>query len=141
MGREVSHEGAPMEETGLRERRGEYQVQAAIAALHADAPSAEETDWPQIVEWYDELVALTGSDIVRINRAVALREADGPRAGLAVIDEATPRHAAVSAYLHERAGDLDIAAPAYAEAARRATSEAERVHLERQAVRLRGAQG
>ncbi|WP_017610742.1 RNA polymerase sigma factor [Nocardiopsis xinjiangensis] len=127
-----------------RERRGEYQVQAAIAALHADAPSAEETDWPQIVEWYDDLVALTGSDVVRTNRAVALGEAEGPRAGLAAlaaIDGTTPRYAAASAYLHERAGDLDIAAPAYAEAARRATSEAERVHLERQAVRLRGVQG
>lgn len=127
-----------------RERRGEYQLQAAIAALHADAPSTEETDWPQIVEWYDELVALTDSDLVRLNRAVALGEADSPRAGLAAlsaIDGNTPRFAAVSAHLHERAGELDIAAPAYAEAARSATSEAERVHLERQAVRLRDADG
>lgn len=127
-----------------RERRGEYQLQAAIAALHADAPSTEETDWAQIVEWYDELVALVGSDIVRLNRAVALGEVDGPRAGLAAlatIDGGTPRYAAVSAYLYERAGEPGTAAHAYAEAARRATSEAERVHLERQAVRLREADG
>ncbi|GHD30538.1 RNA polymerase sigma factor [Nocardiopsis kunsanensis] len=133
-----------LQEALARDRRGEYQVQAAIAALHADAPSTEETDWPQIVEWYDELVELTGSDVVRLNRAVALGEAEGPRTGAAAligIDTATPRYAAVSAHLHERAGDLDLAALAYTEAARRATSEAERVHLERRAVRLRGADG
>ncbi|MER7084059.1 RNA polymerase sigma factor, partial [Saccharopolyspora kobensis] len=60
-----------------RDRLGEYQAQAAIAALHADAPTAAETDWPQIVEWYDELVRLTGSPVVRLNRAVAVGEADG----------------------------------------------------------------
>lgn len=122
-----------------RDRLGEYQAQAAIAALHADAPSAAETDWTQIVEWYDELLALTASGIVRLNRAVAVGEADGPHAGLAAlagVDQSVPRHAAVSAYLHERAGDLDAARREYAEAARRATSEAERDHLSRQAARL-----
>ena len=52
-----------------RHRLGEYQAQAAIAALHADARSAAETDWVQIVEWYDELLLLTGSPVVRLNRA------------------------------------------------------------------------
>src|SRR5690606_39828397 len=66
-----------------RDRLGEYQAQAAIAALHADAPAAEETDWVQIVEWYDELLALTGSPVVRLNPAVAAGQADGPRAALA----------------------------------------------------------
>ena len=61
------------------------QAQAAIAALHADAFTADETDWVQIVEWYDELAALTDSPIVRLNRAVAVGEADGPRAGLAAL--------------------------------------------------------
>jgi len=51
-----------------RDRLGEFQAQAAIAALHADAPTAEETDWPQIVEWYDELARLTDSPVVRLNR-------------------------------------------------------------------------
>src|SRR5690625_1570348 len=64
-----------------QDRLGEFQAQAAIAALHADAPTVEETDWVQIVEWYDELVALTDSPIARLNRAVAVGEAEGPRAG------------------------------------------------------------
>ena len=59
-----------------RGRRGEYQLQAAIAALHADAPRTQETDWVQVVEWYDDLLALTGSPVVRLNRAVAVGEAD-----------------------------------------------------------------
>lgn len=58
-----------------RDRLGEFQAQAAIAALHADALTADETDWVQIVEWYDELAALTDSPIVRLNRAVAVGEA------------------------------------------------------------------
>ncbi|MCQ6553320.1 RNA polymerase subunit sigma-24 [Streptomyces sp. C10-9-1] len=122
-----------------RDRLGEFQAQAAIAALHADAPSARETDWVQIVEWYDELVRLTDSPVVRLNRAVAVGEADGPRAGLAelgALDPALPRHAAAAAYLHERAGDPATAARLYAEAAHRAGSLAERDHLIRRAARL-----
>src|SRR5580693_8402138 len=96
-----------------RDRLGEFQAQAAIAALHADARTVAETDWPQIVEWYDELVRLTGSPVVRLNRAVAVGEAAGPRAGLAALaglDPALPRYAAAAAYLHERAGDPAAAA-------------------------------
>ncbi|WP_433406741.1 RNA polymerase sigma factor [Streptomyces sp. CA-146814] len=122
-----------------RDRLGEYQAQAAIAALHADAPTAAETDWVQIVEWYDELCLLTESPVVRLNRAVAVGEADGPRAGLAAlaeVDGALPRYVAVSAYLHERDGDLETAAKLYAEAARKAQNAAERDHLTRQAARL-----
>ncbi|MEV0693126.1 DUF6596 domain-containing protein [Streptomyces sp. NPDC050388] len=122
-----------------RDRLGEFQAQAAVAALHADAPTAEETDWVQIVEWYDELTRLTGSPVVRLNRAVAVGEADGPRAGLAALaelDASLPRHTAVAAYLHERDGDLATAARLYAEAARRAPDLAERDHLTRQAARL-----
>lgn len=122
-----------------RDRLGEFQAQAAIAALHADAPTAEETDWVQIVEWYDELARLTDSPVVRLNRAVAVGEADGPRAGLAALaelDDSLPRHAAVAAYLHERDGDLATAARLYAEAARQAPNLAERDHLTRQAARL-----
>ncbi|TDC59218.1 DUF6596 domain-containing protein, partial [Streptomyces hainanensis] len=73
-----------------RDRLGEYQAQAAIAALHADAPTAAETDWVQIVEWYDELARLTDSPIVLLNRAVAIGEADGPRAGLAALAPLDP---------------------------------------------------
>jgi predicted RNA polymerase sigma factor len=122
-----------------RDRLGEFQAQAAVAALHADAPTAGETDWVQIVEWYDELLRLTGSPVVRLNRAVAVGEADGPRAGLAAlaeVDPTLPRYAAVAAYLHERDGDLGTAARLYAEAARKAHNLAERDHLTRQAARL-----
>ena len=122
-----------------RDRLGEFQAQAAIAALHADAQTAEETDWVQIVEWYDELVRLTDSPVARLNRVVALGEADGPRAGLAALaalDPALPRYTAVAAYLHERDGDPSTAARLYAEAARAATSLPERDHLTRQAARL-----
>ncbi|MFF0387163.1 RNA polymerase sigma factor [Kitasatospora sp. NPDC004615] len=122
-----------------RDRLGEFQAQAAIAALHADAPRAEETDWVQIVEWYDELAALTDSPVVRLNRAVAVGEADGPRAGLAALaalDDTLPRYTAASAYLHERSGDLRTAARLYTEAAAKAGAVAERDHLVRQASRL-----
>src|SRR3954451_1947535 len=77
-----------------RDQLGEYQAQAAIAALHADAPRVEETDWVQILEWYDELLRLSYAPIVRLNRAVAVGEADGARAGLAAlaeVDEHVPR--------------------------------------------------
>ncbi|WP_017585118.1 RNA polymerase sigma factor [Nocardiopsis ganjiahuensis] len=122
-----------------RDRLGEFQAQAAVAALHADAPTAEETDWPQIVEWYDELVGLTDSPVVRLNRAVAVGEADGPRAGLAALaelEDSLPRYTAVAAHLHERDGDLEGAARLYAEAARKATNLAERDHLTRRAARI-----
>nr|WP_202889984.1 DUF6596 domain-containing protein [Actinopolymorpha rutila] len=134
-------EGVTVLQTALaRDRLGEYQAQAAIAALHADASTAAETDWVQIVEWYDELLRLTGSPVVRLNRAVAVGEADGPRAGMAALAEVgpdLPRYAAVTAYLHERAGDLEQAAKLYAEAARAATSVPERDHLTREAARVR----
>ena len=125
-----------------RDRLGEYQAQAAIAALHADARRFEETDWVQIVEWYDELVALTGSAVARLNRAVAVGEADGAPAGLAAlteVDPGLPRHTAASAYLHEKAGRLAEAADLYAAAARAASNLAERDHLTRRAARLRQA--
>ena len=124
----------------VRDRLGEYQAQAAIAALHADARHAKETDWVQIVEWYDELVRITESPVARLNRAVAVGEADGAYAGLAAlaeVDPSLPRHTAVAAYLHEKAGDTGLAADLYVESARAATTVAERDHLTRQAARLR----
>ncbi|WP_460725259.1 RNA polymerase sigma factor [Nocardia heshunensis] len=134
-------EGAEILQTALaRDRLGEFQAQAAIAALHADAPAAAETDWVQIVEWYDELLHLTDSPIVRLNRAVAVGEADGPHAGLAALvdlDPELPRYTAVLAYLHERAGELEQAAALYAEASRVATNMPERDHLTREAARVR----
>ena len=128
----------------VHDRLGEFQAQAAVAALHADAPSTEETDWVQVVEWYDELARLTDNPVVRLNRALAVGHADGPRAGLAAlaaVDAALPRHAAATAYLQERAGDLVTAARSYAEAARLASNLAERDHLTRQAARLHQSVG
>ena len=122
-----------------RDRLGEFQAQAAIAALHADAQRAEETDWVQIVSWYDELWELTASPIVALNRAVAVGEADGASAGLAAlasVDPGLPRYTAASAYLHEKAGDLPAAATLYVEAARISPTLAERHHLARQAARI-----
>ena len=122
-----------------RDRLGEYQAQAAIAALHADATSFDETDWVQIVEWYDELLAITDTPIVRLNRAVAVGQADGPDAGLAAlagVPEGTARRAAVAAHLHERRGEFGLAARLYVQAAQEATNAAERDHQTRQAARV-----
>ncbi len=133
-------EGVEILQRALAEDRlGEYQAQVAIAALHADAPTPETTDWVQIVEWYDELLAIRDSPVVRLNRAVAVGEADGPRAGLAALDGLDPdlqRYCAVAAHLQEMAGDSALAAELYSEAARRATNVLERNHLSRQAARL-----
>ena len=132
------------------ERPGRYQIEAAIAALHDDAASAEETDWPQILAWYDDLVALTKNPIRQdpaavLGRAVAVGHVLGGAAGLRETDRLREvmgeRHRwhATRAYLHELDGDLPAAAAAYAEAARLATNVAERDHLIRQAARTRAA--
>jgi predicted RNA polymerase sigma factor len=132
------------------ERPGRYQIEAAIAALHDDASSAEETDWQQILAWYDDLVALT-DDPARLDpaavlgRAVAVGHVEGADAGLRETDRLRDvigdRHRwhAVRGHLHELGGDLAAAAIAYAEAARLATNVAERDHLVRQAARVRAA--
>jgi predicted RNA polymerase sigma factor len=137
---ELIAEGVELTYAALaRDRLGEYQVQAAIAALHADAARVEETDWVQIVEWYDELLRFADTPIVRLNRAVAVGEADGAPAGLAAlaeVDAQVPRHEAVAAYLHEKSGELEVAARLYAAAARNAPNLAERDHHTRQAARL-----
>ncbi|PJJ57744.1 RNA polymerase sigma factor (sigma-70 family) [Mumia flava] len=129
---------------------GRYQVQAAIAALHDDAATADETDWQQILSWYDDLVALS-TDPVRqdpaavLGRAVAVGHVLGAAAGLREVDRLSDvigtRHRwhAARGYLHELDGDLPAAAAAYAEAARLATNVAERDHLVRQAARTRHA--
>ena len=130
------------------QRPGRYQIEAAIAALHDDAASAEETDWPQILAWYDDLVALTDDPVRQdpaavLGRAVAVGHVDGAAAGLRETDRLREvlgeRHRwhAVRGHLHELGGDLPAAATAYAEAARRATNVAERDHLVRRAAELR----
>ncbi len=132
------------------QRPGRYQVQAAIAALHDDAASAGETDWTQILAWYDDLVALTGDPVRQdpaavLGRAVAVGHVFGAAAGLretdplrAVLGERHRWHA-VRGHLHELGGEPAAAAAAYAGAARLATDVAERDHLVRQAARMRAA--
>ena len=93
----------------------------------------------QIVEWYDELLRFADTPITRLNRAVAVGEADGAPAGLAAladIDEDIPRRDAVAAHLHERNGDLELAARLYSAAADKAPTLAERGHQTRQAARV-----
>jgi len=152
--REIA-EGVRVLESALdmqtEERRpGRYQIEAAIAALHDDATSSDETDWPQILLWYDDLVALTNDPVHRdpaalLGRAVAIGHVVGAAAGLRETDRLREvigdRHRwhAVRGHLHELDGDLPAAATAYAEAARRATNVAERDHLVRQAARARAA--
>ncbi|MEY2397086.1 MAG: hypothetical protein QOJ00_260 [Actinomycetota bacterium] len=137
---ELIAEGVAIVQQALRrDRLGEYQAQAAIAALHADAHRFDETDWPQIVEWYDELLAITDTPVVRLNRAVAVGEARGADAGLAAlaeVDETVPRRDAVAAYLHEKRGQLELASRLYVDAARNAPNMAERNHHTHQAARL-----
>ena len=126
-----------------RDRPGEYQIQAAIAALHDDAASADETDWPQILAWYDELLALSDNPSAALSRAVAVGKVDGPLVGLRALDgldarlRGNYRLDAVRAYLNEAAGNIQAAAELYAGAADRATSAAERDHLTKQAARLK----
>ena len=132
-------------------RPGRYQVEAAIAALHDDAASAGETDWLQILAWYDDLVALTDDPVHQdpaavLGRAVAVGHVLGAAAGLRETDRLREvlgdRHRwhAVRGHLHELAGDRPAAGAAYAEAARRATDVAERDHLVRQAARARAGE-
>ncbi|GAA1759064.1 RNA polymerase sigma factor [Nocardioides hankookensis] len=109
-----------------------YLLQALIAAEHAVAPSSAATAWDRIVLRYEELEALTGSPVVRLNRAVAVAEASGPAAGLEVLDGLTlPSHRlpATRAELLSRLGRLDDARTAYDEAIGRCGNLAERAHL------------
>ncbi len=130
---------------------GRYQIEAAIAALHDDAASAGETDWPQILAWYDDLVALSDDPVRKdpaavLGRAVAVGHVLGAAAGLRETDRLRgvlgERHRwhAVRAHLHELDGDPRAAAAAYADAAHRATNVAERDHLIRQAARARATE-
>src|SRR6185503_17152324 len=148
--REIAEGVRVLQSALVLQRPGRYQIEAAIAALHDDAASAAETDWPQILAWYDDLVALADDEVREdpaavLGRAVAVGHVLGPSAGLLETDRLREvlgdRHRwhAVRGHLHELDGDLPAAATAYAEAARRATNIAERDHLVRQAAGARAA--
>jgi RNA polymerase sigma factor (sigma-70 family) len=109
-----------------------YLLQALIAAEHAVAPTAADTDWPRIAGWYAELEVLTGSPVVRLNRAVAIAETDGPHAGLRLLERLElPGHRlpAARAELLARAGLADQALTSYDEAIALCDNEAELAHL------------
>ena len=116
---------------------GPYQLQAAIAALHAEAPTTEQTDWPQILALYDHLELLAPGPMVTLSRAVALAMVHGPEAALRELDAVGPRHHrthAVRGHLLELAGDREGAAAAYEEAARQTLSRPEQRYLRARAL-------
>lgn len=134
------HEGLSILDRALRRRSpGPYQVQAAIAACHATATRAADTDWDQIARLYQELARFTPGPVVELNRAVAVGLADGPAAGLALVD-ALARTGALTRYhllpatraeLLRRLGRTDEAAAAYREALALVAGEPERRYLTR----------
>lgn len=145
---EISDAVAILQAALAEQRLGRYQIQAAIAALHADARTSQETDWHQILEWYDELIALNDEPDSQdpagvLNRAVAVGHVAGPAAGLAETERVSAvlgdrqQWYAVRAYLFELGGDLAAAGDAYAAAAQRSNEVAERDHLVRRSARAR----
>ena len=117
---------------------GSYQIQAAINAVHSDAPRVADTDWRQILALYDQLLLFDASPVVELNRGVALSEVEGPAAGLAALDglplESYYLFHAVRADLLRRLGRLPEAAMEYESAMARTDNQAERSFLERARV-------
>jgi RNA polymerase sigma factor (sigma-70 family) len=138
-------EGTRLLETAINSgERGPFTIQAAIAALHDEAPSTDATDWAQIMMLYEALLRLGDNPMVRLSHAIALGMVQGPRAGLAALDALArdPRIAnhyrldAARAHLLERAGDHAAAIEHYRRAAERTTSTPERNYLMLHAARL-----
>ncbi len=134
-------EGSQLMQLALTSRAfGPYSLQAAIVAVHAEAPSAAQTDWPQIVRLYDVLLQLSPSPVVELNRAVAVAMRDGPEAGLLLVDELLGRGElqdyhlshATRADLLRRLARIDEACEAYRSALRLVQLEPERRFLQRQ---------
>ena len=139
-------EGVELVERALRRGVGPYQLQAAIAALHAESPTADATDWPQIAALYGELAKLDDSPVVALNRAVAIAMAEGPEAGLELVEVLEPAltsmhlfHSTQGYLLHQLGRHVE-AAEAYERAIQRATNDAERDFLERRLAGVRGSQ-
>jgi len=148
--REQIAEGTALISAALpRGEAGPYQLQAAIAAVHDEAATMADTDWPQILSLYELLEVLAPNPFTTLNRAVAVAMVHGPEAGLRVLDElaadkrmaAHHRLFAVRAHLQELAGERRAAAADYRQAALRATSRPERRYLAVQAARLGEARG
>jgi RNA polymerase sigma-70 factor (ECF subfamily) len=137
--------GVELVERALRRGPGPYTLQAAIAALHAESPSADATDWPQIAALYGELAQLDDSPVVALNRAVAVAMAEGPTAGLTLVDVLEPALNGLHLFHSTRADLLRRldrgreAAAAYQRAIALATNDAERDFLERRLAGVRGS--
>jgi RNA polymerase sigma factor (sigma-70 family) len=143
---EVVREGAALALLAMRQGpTGEYQLQAAIAALHDEAPSAAGTDWPQVVALYEILERITGNPMVALNRAVAAAMVHGPETGLSLLGPLDDRLAghyrldAVRAHLYEMLGDSASATAHYRAAASRTMSLPEKHYLTTRAARLNAA--
>jgi len=133
--RALLEEGQDLVRACLRRNRpGPFQIQAAIAAVHSDASQAAETDWAQIVQLYDRLLAIAPSPVVSLNRAVAVAEVDGPSVALALLHEMDlPRYHlyhATRAELLRRTAENEAADEAYGKALDLVTNEVERRFLE-----------
>ncbi|HET7539260.1 MAG TPA: sigma-70 family RNA polymerase sigma factor [Polyangiaceae bacterium] len=144
--REAIAEGVQLVSEALsRGALGSYLLQAAIAAVHDEAPRAEDTDWPQIVALYDVLLGLADNPMVALNRAIAVAMARGPNEGLALLEPLGRdprikdhfRLMAVRAHLLERAGKISAALRDYEQAAERTASIPERNYLLLKSARLR----
>jgi RNA polymerase sigma-70 factor (ECF subfamily) len=126
-----------------RGQPGPYQIQAAINAVHSDAPSPAQTDWTQILALYDQLLAITRSPIVALNRAVAVAEIGGPQAALGLIDELPLDHYylfhAIRADLLRRLGHADQAEAAYRAAIERTRNAAEIAFMKERLSAIRAA--
>jgi RNA polymerase sigma-70 factor (ECF subfamily) len=138
--RQIERGRALLEQAIARGGRGAYVVQAAIASLHSDEPQ----DWPQIAALYGELVRLTGSPVVELNRAIAVAEAQGPEAGLALVDlldlDGYQYFHSTRADLLRRLHRADEARAAFERALELASTEPERRFLRRRIAELGNAQ-
>lgn len=134
--RDLIAEGQSLVRRCLRRNRpGPYQIQAAIQAVHSDAPTADATDWGQILQLYDQLMAVAPGPVVALNRAVAVAEVAGPGPALDLVDvldlERYHVFHAVRADLLRRLGRVAEAAAAYTAAVALSENPAERAYLER----------
>jgi RNA polymerase sigma-70 factor, ECF subfamily len=141
--RELIAEGQALVRRCLRRNQpGPYQIQAAINAVHSDAPAADATDWGQILQLYDQLLASASSPVVALHRAVAVAEVEGPGAALALVDgldlEGYHLFHAIRADLLRRLGRAPEAALAYEAALARTENAAERAFLRRRLQTLTG---
>ncbi len=139
--RELIAEGQAIVRACLRRNQpGPYQIQAAINAVHSDSPAADVTDWRQVLQLYDQLLAISPSPIVALHRAVAVAEVDGPDAALAIVDGLDLDHHhllhAIRADLLRRLGRNGEAAQAYTAAIARTENASERSYLERRRYAL-----